>query len=243
VAVSKGIFLSFQVFACWRRYFVLLCGLILGGCANNASPLGQSIALVFSPTRGAPSVPESPDPRYSFLRVEIAGYPPSMLALGFIDPHPQGPVLVWYSANGQVLRTQNGRIVGTTGAPVDWSALRWLGTPPAWNAISVDGYRYARERDVLPGYQFGIREEVRGASMPVPSSGQLPSSLPQDVAQQLHWYREVVTSSTVSESLPPAVFAWGQYAGEWMVVYSEQCLSPALCLKLQRWPVRKEAVQ
>lgn len=199
--------------------------------------------MVFSPGQGAASIPATPNPRYTFLRVKATGYPPGLLVLGYIDPHPDGPVLVWYSANGQVLRTQNGRIVGSTGTPVEWLGLRMVIAPPAWESRPAGDYRYVRERDVLPGYQFGVHESLLGAPVPVPAAGQLPETLPMDLAQQYRWYREVVTDSSVSPVLPPALFAWGQYDGEWKVVYSEQCLSPDLCVVLQRWPVRKEVAQ
>ena len=233
--------MQFHAIARWCWW--LLPSVFLGGCATTTTPLTESIAMVFSPGHGAAAIPDVPDPRYVFLRVQATGYPPGMLALGYVDAHPEGPVLVWYSANGQVLRTQNGHIVGSTGAPVEWSALRWITAPPPWNTLDAGAYHYVRERDVQPGYQFGIREEVHGEAVPPPAAGQLPATLPLDMARQYRWYREVVTASPQPQALPPALFAWGQYAGEWTVVYSEQCLSSAVCVQMQRWPVRKEVAQ
>ena len=235
--------MRFHAVAGWRWWCLLLLGFALGGCASTSTPLTDSLKLVFSPGQGAPAIPDTPDPRYTFLRVKANGYPPGMLALGFIDPHPEGPVFVWYSSAGDVLRTQNGRIVGSTGTPVEWSALRWLSAPPAWNAVPVGGYRYERERDVMPDYQFGIRETLYGEARPVPPDAELPATLPAELAHRYSWYREVVSGSTASHWLPPSLFAWGRYADEWTVVYSKQCLSPDLCIELQRWPVRKETVQ
>ena len=223
--------------------------LLFGGCASVSSPLVDSAALLFSPDHGAATIPEQPDPRYSFLRVQVSGYPPGMLALGFIDEVPGGseaPVLVWYSAQHEVLRTQDGRIVANTGTPFDWSALRWIVPPPAWRGVGDAGYRYSRERDVLPDYEFGLREVVLGSPIAMPDTDQLPVTLPATVAQSLRWYKEVpymerAGGQAGSATLPPSIFGWGQYAGESMVVYSEQWLTPEVSIRIQRWPVTKGA--
>ena len=52
--------------------------------------------------------------RFAYLRV-TAGKPVAFMALGYVDPHPNGPVEVWYSADREVIRLQNGRLVGTAG--------------------------------------------------------------------------------------------------------------------------------
>ena len=65
-----------------------------------------------------------------------------------------------------------------------------------------------------------------------------PRSLPTALASRFDWYQELAVDAPVS-GLPPAWYAVGSYDGQRGVVYSEQCLSPTLCLKMQLWPSEK----
>lgn len=174
-------------------------------------------------------IPAAPDPRFRYLRVEVAGNLPGLLVLGYVDEHPQGAIEVWYSANRETLKLQNGRIVATTGLPLDWAAVRFATAPPDWPQIPPEGTLYTRSRDELPRYRFGIAEQVRVQ----PLAGPAP----------YRWFGETVqpTAGAPVPALPPARFAWGRHRGVWTVVQSEQCLTPDFCLKLQRWPVQEEA--
>jgi hypothetical protein len=69
------------------------------------------------------AIPAMPDLRYNYLRVEVEGHPPAMLVLGYLAPHPLGQIEVWYSGNRETIRTQNGRVVGSTGTFHDWHAV------------------------------------------------------------------------------------------------------------------------
>jgi hypothetical protein len=68
----------------------------------------------------------------------------------------------------------------------------------------------------------------------------LPTALPLDIANTYRWFQQDART-TVGDALPSAWFAWGQHRGMQTIVYSEQCLSPSLCLKMQRWPVLEAA--
>ena len=186
----------------------------------------------------AATLPAKPNPLYRYLRIEAAGRAPALLVLGYVDAHPQGDIEVWYSAKNEVIKTQNGRIVGTTGLEVDWRAVRFPSAPPAWAAVPLQGGVYQRLRDEMPGHRYAVsdRMELKPWLGLPPIS--LPISLPVEPANAYRWFRETALSST-DPPLPPAWFAWGQHWGQTAVVYSEQCLSATFCLKLQRWPVQE----
>lgn len=163
-----------------------------------------------------------------------------MLVLGYIDAHPQGEIEVWYSAQREVIKTQNGRIIGTAGLETDWRAVQFPSTAPLWTEMPADGAVYQRSRDEMPSHRDGITEDIEIKSWDGIPPIVLPQSLPAEVARSYRWFRETTLKST-APPLPPTWFAWGQHQGQATVVYSEQCLSPTFCLKLQRWPLQAGA--
>jgi hypothetical protein len=225
---------------------ILTAALGLGGCATGGSPIVQSIqALVSTGGTGVAkdAIPGAPDLRYSYLRVQVPGHPPGLMVLGYVDPDPAGPIEVWYSANRETLRLQNGRVISATGTLQEWSGVKYVPAPPAWADVSGAGTSYTRQRDVMPGYRFGIREQVKVQAWPALPFVELPDTLPAAKAASYRWYREstLLQQGQTTPALPEAWFAWGKHRGVNQIVYSEQCLSPDFCMKLQRWPLMEEA--
>jgi hypothetical protein len=223
-----------------------LAALGLAGCAAGGSPIVQSIqALVSTGGTGVAkdAIPDAPDLRYSYLRVQVSGHPPGLMVLGYVDPDPAGPIEVWYSANRETLRLQNGRVISTTGTLQDWAAVQYAPVPPAWPDVTQQGTSFTRQRDVMPGYRFGIREQIKVQAWSALPPVELPVSLPADKAASYHWYRESMQPQTgqITPLLPDAWFAWGRHRGVEQIVYTEQCMSSDFCLKLQRWPLLEEA--
>ncbi len=172
------------------------------------------------------------NPNYRYLRVTVRGRV-ALLVLGYVDPNPEGPIEVWYSREGEVIRLQNGRIVGTAGLETDWRAVR-RASVPAWKAMA--GYtavEYRRERDEMPNYRFGIAESVSLYAVPAPSN----SKLVRMPAKDLRWFEETVLGQP--DRLPSARFALRVTEDEPRVVYAEQCLTREFCLAYQTWPVPK----
>lgn len=217
----------------------LVC-LSLLGCAGGSSLLSDVVVGVASERLGrrGDAVDSAPlNPAFRYLRVEVAGRPPALLVLGYVDAHHQGEIEVWYSARGEVIKLQGGRIVATAGLETDWRAVRFEQAPPMWPEALDHSTTFERTRDVMPGHRFGIREQVslrtwRGS----PPAG-LPAVLAPMSGAALQWFQET-TPETAQLPLAPAWYAVGMRDGQRSVVYSEQCLSPALCLRLAKWPVQ-----
>ncbi len=216
----------------------------LAGCASKGSAVVDSIQVVFA-TGGTgvskTAIAERPDPRFRYLRVEVEGFASGLMVLGYVDAHPQGPIEVWYSGTRETLRLQNGRVLGATGSLHDWKAVTWAPAPPAWGHVTAQGSGFVRQRDAMPGYHFGIREQMQLVAWQGLPPIALPDALPSAKATTYQWYRESAAAGTGDAALPDAWFAWGKHLGEHMVVYSQQCLAPDFCLKLQRWPLLEEA--
>lgn len=213
------------------------------GCASNSTPLADVVSAVASEKLGftnAANLPAKPNPLYRYLRIEVEGRAPALLVLGYVDVHTQGDIEVWYSAKKEVIKIQNGRIVGTTGLEVDWRAVRFPSAPPAWTEVPLQGRVYQRIRDEMPGHRYAISDRLELKPWLGLPPMTLPASLAFEQAKAYRWFREAALTTT-DQPLLPSWFAWGMHRGQSTVVYSEQCLSATFCLKLQRWPVQESA--
>ena len=212
---------------CFARFAALACASLLAGCADSTNAFLQTFRQMWG--GGANADEAALDPRYRYLRVTLEGRV-VMLALGFIDAHPRGPIEVWYSHEREALRLQNGRLVGVSGLPIEWREVR-LPELPSWPSLAAAErpFPWVRVRDVMPGYQYGIRDALVLSVVPAPQASALSGIDPQ----RLVWFEERTEPGPAGmELLPPARYA---VEGE-TVVYAEQCIAPEKCFNWQRWP-------
>ena len=215
-------------------FVVLLAAATLAGCATSTDAIVQTMQSAVGFGRGTEEAKLNPNFRY--LRVTIEGRL-VLLALGYLDPHPQGTIEVWYSAEREVLRLQNGRLVGASGLTTEW---RNVVVPelPAWSALAGAGapLRWVRARDVMPGYRYGVRDALALRVTPPPAK----SALQEIDPQQLTWFEERFADDALTKTaLPPARYAVQFAEGRETVVYGEQCIAPQTCFTWQRWPAGK----
>ncbi|WP_206951089.1 YjbF family lipoprotein [Trinickia acidisoli] len=209
-----------------RLVTLLPCLFLLNACSTSLQVIGDT----FAPLRGrSDKLTDTAklDTRYRYLRVTVHGRS-TLMILGYVDPAPHTPVEVWYSAGGaEVLRLQDGRVVGTTAMPTDWSNVR-LSALPSWSSISAP-LTLTRRRDVMPGYDYGVVDTL--SVIPIaPPSGTHLVGVPVD---RLSWFKE---TSSGREPLPPGRYGVSIRNGQGIVVYGEQCLSRSFCISWQRWP-------
>ncbi len=217
--------------------------LVLVGCASSSNLLSDVAGAVVAQRWGAGKdviAAAKLNPNLSYLRVDIIGRQSALLVLGYVDPDPQGDIEVWYSAEREVIKTQNGRIVATFGLETDWRAVRFSPSPALWDDTGPEPRIFERIRDEMPGYRFGLSERVESRYWPGAAPAGAPAMLTQTGADALRWFRESV-EATPERGYPPSWYAWGKYGGQATVVYSEQCLAPAFCLRLMRWPLQGSA--
>jgi len=182
------------------------------------------------------------NPAYRYLRTQI-GDRTIFMVLGYIDQRPEGPVEVWYSGSGEVVRLLNGQLVGTTGLSTDWRNVRFTDLP-AWpgadttSATGGSSQSYARLRDLMPGYRFGIRDEIVRTSISPPRNTALAGADPAS----LRWYEERSVSRPSTASLPTARFGISRSSEKPQVVYSEQCLTSDFCMSFEQWTPPAPAV-
>lgn len=204
----------------------------LAGCQSGPDPTIEMLrAVFFAPQPSGAGL----DPRVSYLRV-TGRQRVAFFALGYVDLHPQGAIEVWYSAERETLRLQNGRVVGMSGAATEWRQVR-LPVLPSWSELRDRNstFGWTRVRDVMPGYRFNLRDELQLQPIAVPARSALVGVDPAS----LYWFEETMASGAgVADPLPPARYAVQTVQGEAVVVYGEQCLSVDFCLTWQPWKPR-----
>ncbi len=203
----------------------------LGGCASGSIAISKSINLLFS-DNSAEIQNATLDPGKRYLYVTVNGRT-ALMVLGYLQADPHGAIEIWYSAKGEVIQIQQGRIVKTAGLSTDWRAVRYPAGVPAWDASLKGPREYVRERDEMPGYRFNIRESLLLTAIATPADSLL-HGMP---AEQLRWYAESSLPQATTPALPPSRYALHAEGNSSSVMYAEQCLTPQLCLSWQRWPV------
>lgn len=199
----------------------------LAACAGSTSAVTDSVRLLIA----APAADTAKlNPQLRYLRV-TAGKNVALLVLGYTEDTPAPGTQVWYSADKETIRVWNGRLAGTAGLHTDWRSVRFADVP-TWRTALAGGASYQRQRDVMPGYQVDTRDTVWIVPIATPSSSLLRDIPPQS----LQWFEERTVRQGQAASLPAARFAVDLSGGQERVVYSEQCLSAAVCLTLQPWP-------
>ena len=225
----------YLAFVKFKNHLVLLSLVAaIGGCATSTNAIVQTMQSALGRGRGIEEAKLNPDFRY--LRVTIGGRV-VLLALGYLDKHPQGTIEVWYSADREVVRLQNGRLVGAAGLTTEWRNVV-LPDLPGWSALANGGapLRWSRTRDVMPGYRYGLRDSLALQIIPPPPASALQGLDPKE----LTWFEERLADEALPKTaLPAARYAVQLTGTEAIVVYGEQCLAPQTCFSWQRWPVGK----
>ena len=206
---------------------LLLTIAALCGCATSTDAVLDTVR--FAARRDADVDRAQLNPNFRYLRVFNRGRL-ALLALGNVDRQAGGPVEVWYSAEHEVVRLQNGRLAGAVGLTTEWRSVV-LPPLPKWSELAQAGtpYRWTRTRDVMPGYRYGVRDALELRRIDPPERSQLVGI----DASQLAWFEEH------TEHLPVARYAVELRDGAQTVVYGEQCLSQDVCFSWQRWDAKK----
>jgi len=208
--------------------------LLLGGCQVTQG-VGWSVVQHWQRTVSAEPQEARLDPRFEFLQMKLGDSPAAYLALG----KRVGASESWYSADPLLVVLEDGRLGPFAGAAVEWRAVRQAGRPD-WERLVRRGntQRWQRQRDEMPGYRFGLSDEIETRRI---TQTELPAELTSVHERLLASHRELRwVSDQVSTTDPEGQrVAWAQWfavaerAGRWQVVWSRQCLRPDWCLELR----------
>ena len=209
------------------------------------SAVVQTVRNAFQTDTGVDRVQLNPQFRY--LRVTIEGRA-ALLVLGYVDKDDHGPIEVYYSAQRETLRIQNGRIAGAVGVTTEWRNVR-LPELPSWPEIASGDrpLEWVRVRDVMPGYRYGLRDQLVLRPISAPEKSELRGIDPGGLA----WFEEKMQTepaaahvATLIPDPPQGTLSAARYAVKLekdsaTVVYGEQCLAANLCFTWQRWNPQK----
>lgn len=192
--------------------------------------------------RGSDATRTEFDPQFHYLRVVVdnkviflASDTPSINGIGMST--------VWYSAEREVLRFRDGRLIGAIGLTTEWRNVV-MPEFPAWSELALifEPVRWVRTRDVMPGYRLGVHDALVLKRIAPPSDSHLKGVDPHS----LTWFEERLEIQRNNESVPQAdVLPTARYAvntrvDKGAVVYGEQCVSTNLCFSWQQWPAHTE---
>jgi len=206
---------------------LLLASLLLSACSAPVRAVTDYVQFKRGGSQAnVAKTPLTPGFDYLLITVNRKSF---LMARGGTESSPDGAIDIWYSGSREVMRLQNGRIIGSSGTPVEWTDVS-LSAQPDWQQIHgpID---IQRRRDVSPGYHFGLRDVLMVQPIAAPSSSAFYGRLPAD----LHWFSE---TSSGPYPLPTSKYAVRFDGSRNEVIYGEQCLSESLCFSWQRWPNR-----
>ena len=217
---------------------------LLSACATGHNALVQSVLTVVQRAK-TPADPTL-DPAFQYLRL-TRGNRVVWMWQGNSEIRTDGIIEVFYSATGEILRLQNGRIVGASGLPTEWR--RVTVNQPAWSEIgkSQQAVSVMRQRDIMPGYRTGVQDELVLHPVSPPARSALKAVDPE----ALTWFEERSRARTGlarfifedADALPPSRYAVDLAAGRSDVIYSEVCLAPDFCFTWQRWSAAMQETQ
>jgi hypothetical protein len=182
---------------------------------------------------------EPSNPAFQYLKVTVHGRS-AFLVLGYVEPHDATEV--WYSAKGEVIKLQAGRLTGALGLETEWRQVSFTGLPE-WKELlqrpQLLVWQYQRVRDVMPGYVFGLTDQLTLTQLPFSQVqvrlGPLVRHLESNT--DLRWYEEVG-----AKELPAAIYALNASPALPKVVLTYQCVSLQLCIVLEPWSPTSPAV-
>ena len=155
------------------------------------------------------------NPALRYLLVQQQGREALLVWVGD-EPGPLGSTSVWVGADGVVLRTAQGRLVGVAEPTRNWRLVRQAATGSSTVTDIVD---------VQPGHRIGLRQTgQRTALSAAPTAHRFVGD-----TRGLRWQED----RWADASLPPSHVALD---AQNQVVYGQRCLAADWCLSWQGWP-------
>jgi len=190
--------------------------------------------------------------------VNIAGLE-ALMVKGYIDQDKFGPIDVWYSSDGSVLRLQKGRYLGSVGFDKNWQHVQSQDAPELSNIVNQfkretastqlksvasfypeQQYFFTRNKTEMPGYQTALKERV-GVSVQDASPPNIPKSLSAYLnPSEIVWVSEkpLANNEKGNSSKSYAWYGFKKYYSSYTQVIGQQCFSTDFCITWMPWPIQ-----
>ncbi|SMC81958.1 hypothetical protein [Polynucleobacter kasalickyi] len=144
-----------------------------------------------------------------YLRVNLGGLD-ALLVKGYVDQDPRGPIDVWYSSDGSIMRIQAGRYLGSVGFDQNWQELSRKDAPNlemilnnAFSSNQINSVSNKQATNSSSSNLFGVkkyfstqsyisipshlvmRDERISATVSTMVSGTLPETIPSSFKKYL----------------------------------------------------------
>lgn len=160
--------------------------------------------------------------QYRYLLVEQKGQEALLVWVGDESSH-KGPVNVWVSADGVIIRTLHGQLMGVTEPQRQW-ALRSESLDLALIA-ATSNLRSIQITDTQPGFRMGVHREIEHRSF-TPTDALVKWF---NKGHLLRWVEELDAKSGERLAILGLDAAHATVAGQ-------RCMSPQWCIRWQTWP-------
>ncbi len=190
----------------------------------------------------------------TYLRANINGLE-VLLVKGYVDSSLQGPVDVWYSSDGSVMRIQHGRYLGSIGFDQNWHEVSRNDAPnldmllnsvmspsnnPNTPIVNTKKYFSTQSYVVMPSYLV-MRDERISSVLSASPPESIPSSFKKYLQNKdLIWVFESPQPSDIFKRKGGS-FAWYGFVkntGGFEQVIGQQCLSKESCITWMPWPIQ-----
>ncbi len=244
--LSKRLYLLFSFFP----FFIT-------GCSSDSDAAYKAfLSTIKDDSKVIANAPLSKD--LSYLRVNIAGLE-ALMVKGYIDQDKLGPIDIWYSSDGSVLRMQKGRYLGSLGFDKNWQNVQLQDAPELSNIVNrfkretsshqlrsvasfypEQQYFFSRNKTEMPGYQSALQEKM-GISV----QDAFPPNIPKSLSAYLNpseivWVSEKSLSNheKVQSNSSHAWYGFKKYNSSYIQVIGQQCLSADFCITWMPWPTQ-----
>lgn len=209
-------------------FLLFLASIGLSGCASNFKAAYSMIQAV-----GAPSPYRFEKfemaPGLQYLEAHTVGAQ-AMMVLGYVaTPPQQPPVHTWYDSQRELLRLQNGFMVGLTGVKNYISNTEYTWAAPNQQGVQLPTSKTYSQPDqqvfnqtVTLSFQAVLESSVNTKNSVLRK--RLIEAARQS-EQPLLWYQEVPQPNS---QLPYSLHA---FTSDGNPVYGSQCLTPSVCIE------------
>jgi hypothetical protein len=262
--LSQSYFLKKKILFILFGFTIGISCVFLQGCSSQSDAAWKTMQLGFR--NEASLIEKAPlKNNLAYLRVNINGLD-VLLVKGYQDPGSQGPIDVWYSNDGSVLRIQQGRYLGSVGFDQNWHEVSrndtlnlatFLKTElnPNFNHLpfnhqlsniakpltkNAKKFFSTQSYVVMPSYLV-MRDERISTVISSSAPESIPSSFNKYLLNKdVFWVSETPQPSDIFKK-KGAGFAWYGFVKNnsgFAQVIGQQCLSKDFCITWTPWPIQ-----